>query len=150
MSRIQFERSVPNKFSSNIKQQQQQQHSLFSQASWDRLEMKPKRNKFKVQAQFSCFSSFTIFLFFSTFFFVLILLIYIFFQKGAHKNKPQKKYELNWIKDVVYAKSGLCSQMHAKLVGLETQFCRSNFAILIFANLETLGWNGSKIFFISL
>ena len=30
--------------------QQQQQHSLFSQASWGRLEMKPERNKFKVQA----------------------------------------------------------------------------------------------------
>ena len=29
---------------------QQQQHSLFSQASWSRLEMKPERNKFKVQA----------------------------------------------------------------------------------------------------
>ena len=27
-------------------QQQQQQHSLFSQASWGRLEMKPERNKF--------------------------------------------------------------------------------------------------------
>ena len=32
-------------------QQQQQQHSLFSQASWGRLEMKHERNKFKVQAQ---------------------------------------------------------------------------------------------------
>ena len=31
-------------------QQQQQQHSIFSQASWGRLEMKPERNKFKVQA----------------------------------------------------------------------------------------------------
>ena len=31
-------------------QQQQQQHSLFSQANWGRLEMKPERNKFKVQA----------------------------------------------------------------------------------------------------
>ena len=31
-------------------QQQQQQHSLFAQASWGRLEMKPERNKFKVQA----------------------------------------------------------------------------------------------------
>ena len=30
--------------------QQQQQHSLFSQESWGRLEMKPERNKFKVQA----------------------------------------------------------------------------------------------------
>jgi len=30
--------------------QQQQQHSFFSQASWGRLEMKPERNKFKVQA----------------------------------------------------------------------------------------------------
>jgi len=29
---------------------QQQQHSLFSQESWGRLEMKPGRNKFKVQA----------------------------------------------------------------------------------------------------
>ena len=29
---------------------QQQQHSLFSQASWGRLEMKLERNKFKVQA----------------------------------------------------------------------------------------------------
>ena len=29
---------------------QQQQHSFFSQASWGRLEMKPERNKFKVQA----------------------------------------------------------------------------------------------------
>ena len=29
---------------------QQQQHSLFSQASWGKLEMKPERNKFKVQA----------------------------------------------------------------------------------------------------
>ena len=33
-----------------MQQQQQQQHSLFSQASWGRLEMKPERNKFKVQA----------------------------------------------------------------------------------------------------
>ena len=33
-----------------VKQQQQQQHSLFSQVSWGRLEMKPERNKFKVQA----------------------------------------------------------------------------------------------------
>ena len=31
-------------------EQQQQQHSLFSQASWGRLEMKPERYKFKVQA----------------------------------------------------------------------------------------------------
>ena len=30
--------------------QQQQQHSLFPQASWCRLEMKSERNKFKVQA----------------------------------------------------------------------------------------------------
>ena len=29
---------------------QQQQHSIFSQASWGTLEMKPERNKFKVQA----------------------------------------------------------------------------------------------------
>jgi hypothetical protein len=31
-------------------QQQQQQHRLFSQANWGRLEMKSERNKFKVQA----------------------------------------------------------------------------------------------------
>ena len=29
---------------------QQQQYSLFFQASWSRLEMKPERNKFKIQA----------------------------------------------------------------------------------------------------
>ena len=34
----------------SIKNLQQQQHSIFSQASWGRLEMKPERNKFKVQA----------------------------------------------------------------------------------------------------
>jgi len=41
----------PNKHSSTATgwpKQQQQQHSLFSQASWGRLEMKPERNKFKV------------------------------------------------------------------------------------------------------
>ena len=69
----------------------------------------------------SCFFFIHYFSFFLNLFFALILLIYIFFQKGAHKNN-HKKYELNWIKDVVYAKSGLCSQMHAKLVGPKTQF----------------------------
>jgi hypothetical protein len=29
----------------NVLQQQQQQHSLLSQASWSRLEMKPKRDE---------------------------------------------------------------------------------------------------------
>ena len=32
-----------------LHKQQQQQYSLFSQTSWGRLEMKPERNKFKVQ-----------------------------------------------------------------------------------------------------
>jgi len=41
---------LPNGVKSYILKQQQQQHSLFSQASWGRLEMKPERNKFKVQA----------------------------------------------------------------------------------------------------
>ena len=85
------------------------------------------------------------FSFFLNLFFALILLIYIFYSK-EHTRKNHKKYELNWIKDVVYTKSELCSQMHAKLVGPKTQFFWSNFAILIFTNLETLGWNGSKIF----
>jgi len=40
----------PCSLSYDTHQQQQQQHSLFSQASWGRLEMKPERNKFKVQA----------------------------------------------------------------------------------------------------
>src|SRR6185312_7847808 len=35
-------------------QVQQQQHSLFSQASWGRLEMKPERNKFKVLQFIQC------------------------------------------------------------------------------------------------
>ena len=59
--------------------------------------------------------------FFSTFFFALILLIYIFSSK-EHTRTNHKKCEINWIKDVVYTKSELCSQMHAKLVGPETQF----------------------------
>jgi len=37
-------------FTEAVQQQQQQQHSFFSQASWGRLEMKPERNKFKIQA----------------------------------------------------------------------------------------------------
>jgi len=52
---------------------------------------------------FSVFFSFTIFLFFSTFFFALILSIYIFSRK-EHTRTNHKKYDLNWIKDVVYAK----------------------------------------------
>ena len=64
---------------------------------------------------------------FTIFFLNLFLFLYfwyIFFSSKEHTRTNHKKYELNWIKDVVYAKSGLCSQMHAKL-----------FAILIFVNL---------------
>ena len=85
------------------------------------------------------------FSFFSTFFFHLYFW-YIFFSSKEHTRTNHKKCELNWIKDVVYTKSELCSQMHAKLVDPETQFSWSNFAILIFANLVFLGWNISKIF----
>ena len=70
----------------------------------------------------SCFFFIHYFSFFSQPFFSLILLIYIFFSSKEHTRTNHKKCELNWIKDVVYAKSGLCSQMHAKLVGPETQF----------------------------
>ena len=69
----------------------------------------------------SCFFFIHYFSFFLNLFFALILLIY-FFSSKEHTRTNHKKYELNWIKDVVYAKSGLCSQMHAKLVGPETQF----------------------------
>ena len=69
----------------------------------------------------SCFFFIHYFSFFLNLFFTLILLIYIFSRK-EHTRTNHKKYELNWIKDVVYAKSALCSQMHAKLVGPETQF----------------------------
>ena len=93
----------------------------------------------------SCFFH-SLFFFFSQPFFLLLYFWYIFFSSKEHTRTNHKKYELNWIKDVVYAKSGLCSQMHAKLVGPETQFSWSNFAILIFANLVELGWNGSTIF----
>ena len=55
--------------------------------------------------------SFTIFVFFSTLF-LFLYFSYIFFSSK----------ELNWIKYMVYTKSELCSQMHAKLVGPETQF----------------------------
>ena len=63
-----------------------------------------------------------LFFFLSTFSFCSYTLIYIFFSSKEHTRTNHKKYELNWIKDVVYTKSGLCSQMHAKLVGPETQF----------------------------
>ena len=71
---------------------------------------------------FSCFFHSLFFFFFLNLFFSLILLRYIFPAKSTQE-LTTKKFELNWIKDVVYAKSGLCSQMHAKLVGPETQFC---------------------------
>ena len=65
----------------------------------------------------SSFFSFTIFLFFLSYTFDIY-----FFPERSTQEQTTKKYELNWIKDVVYAKSGLCSQMHAKIVGPETQF----------------------------
>jgi len=96
---------------------------------------------------FSClFIHYISFSFFSTFFFALILLIYIFSSKERTRTKHKKKCELNWIKDVVYTESELWSQMHAKLDGPETQFSWSNFTILIFVNLATPGWNGYKNF----
>jgi len=69
------------------------------------------------------------FYFFLNLFSVLIILI--FFSARSTQEQTTKKCELNWIKDVVNTKSELCSQMHAKLVGPETQFSLSNFAILI-------------------
>ena len=69
---------------------------------------------------FSCLFI-TIFLFFQPFFFALILLIYIYFFSKEHTRTNHKKCELNWINDVVYTESELCSQMHAKLVGPETR-----------------------------
>jgi len=47
---VAFMWDIVNLESKTSSTQQQQQHSLFSQASWGRLEMKPERNKFKVQA----------------------------------------------------------------------------------------------------
>ena len=82
-------------------------------------------------------SSFLVFSF-TIFFLNLLFLLYfwyIFFSIKKHTRTNHKKYELNWIKDVVDTKSELCSQMHAKFVGPETQFNWSNFAILIFVNL---------------
>ena len=67
----------------------------------------------------SCFFFIHYFSFFLNLFFML--LIYIFFSK-EHTRTNHKKCELNLINDVVYTKSELCSQMHAKLVGSETQF----------------------------
>ena len=46
MARTQIARATNRIADHNI----QQQHSFFSQISWSRLEMKPERNKFKVQA----------------------------------------------------------------------------------------------------
>jgi len=79
------------------------------------------------------FFSLTIFpfLFFVKTFFFCSYPFDIFSQQGAHKNKPQK-IELNWIKDVAYRKSGLCSQKHTKTCGpgnsiFLIEFHKSNF-----------------------
>ena len=77
--------------------------------------------------------SFTIFsfLFFvQTFFLVFALLI--FFLSKEHTRINHKKFELNWIKDVAYRKSGMCSKKHTKTCGPRNsifliEFCKSNF-----------------------
>jgi len=46
----------------SVQQQQQQQHSILSQASWGRLEMKPKRHKSHGSGTLTQLSSFPFFL----------------------------------------------------------------------------------------
>ena len=80
---------------------------------------------------FSCFFSFTIFLFLLNLFFSYTFDIY-FFPARSTQELTTKKIELNWIKDVAYTKSGLCSEKYAKTCGLEnsiflTEFRNSNF-----------------------
>ena len=66
------------------------------------------------------FSCLFIHYFFSIFFFSYTF--DIFFSSKEYTRTNHRKCELNWIKDVVYTKLELCSQMHDKLVGSETQF----------------------------
>jgi hypothetical protein len=84
---------------------------------------------------FSCFCSFD-----------------IFFLSKEYTTINPKKIELNWIKDVAYRKSGLCSKNHIKTCGpgnsiFLIEFLKSNFYKPISSGYKTCGpRNGSKIF----
>jgi hypothetical protein len=65
-------------------------------------------------------------------FFSLLLLFWCFFLSKEHTTINTKKIELNWIKDVAYRKSGLCSKKHIKTCGpgnsiFLIKFHKSNF-----------------------
>jgi len=67
---------------------------------------------------FSLVFSFTIFFFsFLVQTFFLLLHFWYFLINKEHTRINHKKFELNWIKDVAYRKSGLCSEKHAKTCG---------------------------------
>jgi hypothetical protein len=65
----------------------------------------------------------------------------IFFLSKEHTTINPKKFELNWIKDVTYRKSWLCSKRHIKTYGLGNlifliEFHKSNFYKPSFARMK--------------
>ena len=80
----------------------------------------------------SCFFFIHYFSFFFSTFFSLILLIYIFFQKGAHKNKPQKKIgaqlDKRWgLYKIRIVLSNACQTCRPQNSVFLIEFCNSNF-----------------------
>jgi hypothetical protein len=83
-------------------------------------------------------------IFFFSFFcpnFFLAFALLIFFLSKEHTTINSKKFELNWIKDVAYRKSGLCFKKHIKTCGPENsifliKFCKSNFYKRSFAIIK--------------
>jgi hypothetical protein len=70
----------------------------------------------------------------------------IFFLSKEHTTINPKQFELNWIKDVAYRKSGLCFIKHIKTCGLGNSIFLIKFHKSNFYEPALLVWNGSKIF----
>jgi amino acid transporter len=89
---------------------------------------------------------FSLLLFFIPFFvqiFSLIFIFWYFFLNKEHTTINPKKIKLNWIKDVAYRKSGLCSKKHIKTCGPENlifliEFHKSNFYEPSFARMKRI------------
>jgi hypothetical protein len=67
----------------------------------------------------------------------------IFFLSKEHTTINPKKFELNWIKDVAYTKSGLCSKKHIKICRPRNsifliEFSKSNFYEPSFAGMKQI------------
>jgi hypothetical protein len=83
------------------------------------------------------------FLFFFLSNFSLAFALFFFFLSKEHTTINPTKFELNWIKDVAYKKSGLCSKKHIKTCELRNsifliEFLKSNFYEPNFAGMKQI------------